>query len=864
MSVFFQSGAYLHRTTNLLDVAGGDATICLWINHGINTPSTGKYRSWWGMFDTNTGTYTDWLQLRSANAAKNARVDAGESSSGVSSAVSSMSDNTRYFIAIVKSGTSIKYYKASQTVGSLLTLVDTVTKDLSAAAFAEEVINNDFSTNIYSSVEVGWVRQWTAALTEAEIKQERCNSRAQKTANLHLDTPLELFTDFTDVSGNGYDWTAVDPTGGTGGIQQAHAEAVVTIAPPTFLSVTSVPDTVNVTAADFNNKVYENPGGPFASNNGVYIKISGVSGYVGARVYTPGVTYTLHIYEEGDGLVVPPGVTFGSGTSRYIRWTADSSKVYWLRVRRPSSAAAPADFDVEFFDAVPTWYYDEDVTTFPYSRVVTSAEFNALTEFTFRVVTAAPVVLGVHATDLNTGLYTTWLYAQDDEDFTLLSSGTSSPLSAYLPAAGTYYIRVRSSAYATVNGVADQSFTVRMDTRPVLAAPPVGSFVVNDDATYIDKDQVFQSNPATVWSFSTGELLGYLPTVPASEHGTALPSGESLWSQYWRPAGQRVVLLDANAAFVAYADPGVTSGSDGVMLTNNGEQFYIIDTNYYKIYAVNKTTGAQTLVADFNTLADWSVGGAVSLDGTKMYFISGNGVSPEKIHAWDLVNDVQLSSVTISGLADTPTYWAITPFSHLGDVLMMADGSIVTWYRVGTLTGGTYHLVHIDPTTGTVLHDHSLASVSLIDHITHTEDDATDAILLWRYTDTGKTTAVFERFVLSTGAQTTIVPSQTVWGGMTGPSAPTSTTVPLFGVSSSCDMMTAHPADVYGALVEPTPDPVDPVVADGEDCCGQDPGPVETSETEQANTYEFDWVPEDPGTGTVPDYSDPANPTETW
>lgn len=70
-------------------------------------------------------------------------------------------------------------------------------------------LNGDATPDELFSGAATQVRLWQAALTRTEIRAERDAAVAVRTANLYLDTPLSVFTDLTDVSGNGNNWTAI-------------------------------------------------------------------------------------------------------------------------------------------------------------------------------------------------------------------------------------------------------------------------------------------------------------------------------------------------------------------------------------------------------------------------------------------------------------------------------------------------------------------------------------------------------------------------------------------------------------------------------------------------------------------------------
>lgn len=80
------------------------------------------------------------------------------------------------------------------------------TLDFSTAVVGHEYLGGDGTVN-EGNLDVAYVREWTAALTQAQIQTEMFSSVAVKTTGLYMDCPL--VSDLLDDSGNGHDWTQV-------------------------------------------------------------------------------------------------------------------------------------------------------------------------------------------------------------------------------------------------------------------------------------------------------------------------------------------------------------------------------------------------------------------------------------------------------------------------------------------------------------------------------------------------------------------------------------------------------------------------------------------------------------------------------
>lgn len=428
-----------------------------------------------------------------------------------------------------------------------------------------------------------------------------------------------------------------------------------------------------------------------------------------------------------------------------------------------------------------------DISSIPFSRTVTQAEFNGGTfggvanEVWFRYIAAIPIVLGIQTNSGGTFTPRTTVYESDgsttvDPDRT----GTFGMWSAFT-SAGTYYIKVRRSA----GGASNFDFTSQFDTAQLDGITlEVGDRIINDD----------QDRPATVIA-ADGTLKGFATTVPGGEIGTILPSGVSIWHDlYGHYGSDKLVILDADLQFVASLNAGLT-----------GVNFPIITTDATKFFVMNQAGELWTITAaGVGTNTGYVFGGsdpvkaiAANAAGTTMYWVSedDDGI----IHTINLNTFTDGSDLyTVPGWSAGVDKFAVTPNSHPGDMVVLDDGSLVTWwFESGALT---YHLIHVSA-AGALLHDIEFADPIQIDHIARIPG-STAAISIWLYT-----TNVFDtgRFGTLTFATEVIDEDFTVPLFEAGLNMLTGSTE-MFGISTSCTFALMQ-AGAEGSPAPGSPEP---------------------------------------------------------
>ena len=66
-------------------------------------------------------------------------------------------------------------------------------------------INSNLSS--WADISVANVKMWTSALNASQLTTERSSKAVVLTSGLYCDAPFDVYTDLTDKSGGGHDWT---------------------------------------------------------------------------------------------------------------------------------------------------------------------------------------------------------------------------------------------------------------------------------------------------------------------------------------------------------------------------------------------------------------------------------------------------------------------------------------------------------------------------------------------------------------------------------------------------------------------------------------------------------------------------------
>lgn len=410
-----------------------------------------------------------------------------------------------------------------------------------------------------------------------------------------------------------------------------------------------------------------------------------------------------------------------------------------------------------------------DITSIPFSRTVTQAEFNAGTfgdvpnEVWFRYIAAAPIVLGRQVNDGGTFSPRNRIFESDGE--TGLESGDLIGTFGgwtVLASAGTYYIHIIRNG----GGATDFDFTAEFDTTPLddFTVEP-GDYIINDD----------EDRPGTL-SAADGTLKAFVSAVPGGEMGAMLPNGVSIWhDRYGHHGSDKLALLDTNLEYIGGANANLT-GINFPKFATDATQFYVVNDSG-ELWTISPA-GVE---ADTGYVFAGDLPQAFGVDalGTVLYWssVDTDGV----IHTVDLSDLSDGPDLyTIPGFESGTDKFARTANGHPGDLFVLDDESIVTWWFDDSEL--TYHVIHISA-AGDLLHDISYEDPTQVDHLAQVYGQSA-YVLIWLYTTIGFDIGHFGRLTFATGLITEDFTTPLFQGGvnMNGDT-------PLFGISTSCTML---------------------------------------------------------------------------
>jgi hypothetical protein len=456
-----------------------------------------------------------------------------------------------------------------------------------------------------------------------------------------------------------------------------------------------------------------------------------------------------------------------------------------------------------------------DITAVPFSQTVTQADFNAGTfgdapnQAWFRYVAAADVALGTF-TDKG-GTFTPRIRLYADAGGTMVvgpSANDSQAMWQHCEAGETYWIEV-------VNlppGPSDFDFTTTADTAPVSPAVPNTSILINDD----------EDGYAATIHAEDGTFLGLLPGIPAGEIGDSLPSGIALYHDEFGALGAPLALFNSANVYVSSGDtsPGVGAGVAPLVIGNDGDTFYVVHVSTGDVFTVSSTgtiTGPIATIV-LNTRPVSAAG--VSRDGTTLYWAEGDGYDGDghaAIQRHDLSSDTPLSRLYIIPALETDSGWVATTGvnNQPGEILVLGDESVVTWYRNDDASTDT--LLHIS-SAGTLQASYEYAHPIRINHIAYPPTGSDDLRIWWFLDDTASTGRI-ATISLATGSSSVSFDTPHFVAGVNQVVGSTQ----LFGPSSSCTMVTA------GYTIEEVVVPPEDDAVPGP-CCGTTgPGNAPTS-----------------------------------
>jgi hypothetical protein len=362
-----------------------------------------------------------------------------------------------------------------------------------------------------------------------------------------------------------------------------------------------------------------------------------------------------------------------------------------------------------------------DITSTPFSRVVTQAEFNGGTfggvanQVWFRRITPAKVGLGIFTNKGGTFKADTTVYQSDGTTVVKTAAFSFNFSFVVIVPAGTYYIKIVQHG----GGASNFDFTTAVDELPTDADVlplTTGQIIINDDE---------QGFPATVLN-SDGSVAGYITTIPAGETAAFLPTGESLWhdaTATYSPAG-RMHLFDADLAYVMSIDLSLSALP---IVTHSDTDFYVLSRDDGSVSKIT-ATGVVTALGAVTFTTGTASAGAVDAAGEILYWVERDGSAA--VHRYNLQTMTDMTDLTtIPGVEAGVDDIATTPNANPGDLILQTDGTFVTWYFDSS--ANDWKLIHLD-TDGSLLNAFSFGGGG-IDHLFPVAD--AEHIGIWLYTN---------------------------------------------------------------------------------------------------------------------------------
>jgi hypothetical protein len=373
------------------------------------------------------------------------------------------------------------------------------------------------------------------------------------------------------------------------------------------------------------------------------------------------------------------------------------------------------------------------VAPFPYSRVVTQAEFNIANQVYFKYTTTVNTVISSF-TNIG-GTFTPKIFMYLSDGNTLVNSFSNHPFFRVI-GPGDYYFKIVRAAGGASNFDFTTSFTLASLT--VGSSVPLNSVLVNDDTSGF---------PATMWNPDTGALIAVLLQVPGGEMGASLLSGQTLWHDRYRNyRSGHLTILDNNFNFIFELDttPPLTSAPDICCIASGATNWYVVSNINNHIYKVTKD-GVITDTGGILSAFTSAIG--INKEETILYW--AEGFTSSSIHRYDLVGLAALSDLyTVPGLAGNGFIALTNLDNHNGEIIVLDDSNIVTWY-VNTTTNKSF-IIHIN-SNGTLINQYEqTGTYKFVDHI-NPRNTAT-LFNVWFY-DTSNVKGELSVFNLLTGTR---------------------------------------------------------------------------------------------------------------
>lgn len=373
-----------------------------------------------------------------------------------------------------------------------------------------------------------------------------------------------------------------------------------------------------------------------------------------------------------------------------------------------------------------------DISSIPFSRLVTQAEFNVADEIWFRYIASGPIVLGYQTNSGGNFTPRTTVYQSDGSTIQKAAFTGTYGAWVYLTA-GTYYIKIVKPLGGTTNF--DFTFTADTEVIDVIGTLTAGDLIVNDD----------ENLPALLMD-NTGAIISFLSGIPGGEMGAILPSNVSFWHDFYGKysAANHIAVFDASLNYI---------GSVNCNLIGGNKPLFAIDRANNKVYVKNQWDELWTISsAGVATNTGYSFPGdtpqimAVSPDGSTLFWAArtADGI----IHSLNLGTlTANADFYTIPGFVASSDTVGETPNNHPGDYFILDDNThVLWWYDISALT---YNLIHIS-SLGVLLTTKAFVDPNQLNHVAYINGDSAH-VLIWYYSTSVLDTGAFGRLALATG-----------------------------------------------------------------------------------------------------------------
>jgi hypothetical protein len=366
-------------------------------------------------------------------------------------------------------------------------------------------------------------------------------------------------------------------------------------------------------------------------------------------------------------------------------------------------------------------------------------------------------VIGVWVTGVGSYDPVTLAYPQDFS-FTA-TSGIETPFGFPVVFGNDYYLEVRPNTTSNP--------TPAVATIDIVAAPRntsvTGGILVNNDTVALDF-------PATILSPTTGNVVQFLPQIPAGEAGDVLENG-ILFTNH--TAGNVILLFDATLTLITSVAFDIGS-SPAIRAQRTLNRFYVGQPSNPAVVKVYSSAGVE--LSSHTMTGNNSIDGiAANNAGTILYHARDVG---NPIRRWDLVGNADLADLA-AGIPDVNAGY---------DILVLKDGTILVSF-VTEVTGEFIVRRYLDD--GTLLNTYAIAATTVILTVTiprlaYALDDPASFWVWFHLTAPNGGIARFQNIRISDGAVLSSVDSTLfIQGRYNGP-LPLPADPDRFGVAMSC------------------------------------------------------------------------------